>query len=678
MAALRVASPGRLGFLLVIVVACGVYWLTAYPTITWWDSSVYSLAAVTLGIAHPPGSFLLTVLGWLVTRLPLGLPPAYALNLFAGALAALASGLVYLVALRLLRLRGPAGHGRPPGAAVVGAALGALAFAFGVTLWDHAVKLTPYVLTAVVTGLLLLVMVRWWEDADRDDAWRWLLILGLLFGLDFSVHRTNLLLLPGLLAWLLLRRPRTLLSARAWLAGTGGAVAGLAFHLLIMPRAAADPVLNVGNPDTWRRFYEYVSLAQYGGGFLIRFFPRHAPIWSVQVMDVARAAGADFFGVTGPLGMASVLPGVLGVIGSVLLWRRQRRLGAALMVLMLAHAAATVLYFNIPANFFRPFTRHYLPVFVPFAVTAAYGLGRALERVADLSWGRERYAVALAAVLAALVPGSQLVRNHAAVSGAGQYFAEDFARNLLGGLPPEAVLFTSGDNDTWPLWYMQAVEGVRPDVRVVNLPLTNADWFVEQLVRRDASLPPGIAAGPAARPWSDTTITIPVDASPDRLGLPRGSVVPRATAIRASPTTGGAVLRQDLVMLRMIEEFRWRRPVCLSPGVAPDRYPWFAPYRRVDGLHARLVPLEDPPADIATLRATLLDGYEYRGYADDRVRLDDVTRLMGRMYYPAFLALAEAEYRAGEPGRCRETHEVMTRLLPPRRLGPGISLDVCR
>ncbi len=204
---------------LVVALAAGVFWRTAYPTITWWDSSSYSLAAATLGVNSPPGSLLLTLIGWPVARLSFGVSPAHALNLFAGLLAAVTSALVYVVALASLRIAGFAGRGNT--ATALGAAAGALTFAFSGTLWTYATQFTPYVLTAVFTGLILWTMLRWWSDADRPDAWAWLALLGLLFGLDFSVHRTNALLIPGAVVWILLRRPTTLRSPTAIFAGAG-------------------------------------------------------------------------------------------------------------------------------------------------------------------------------------------------------------------------------------------------------------------------------------------------------------------------------------------------------------------------------------------------------------------------------------------------------------------------
>src|SRR5258708_32495092 len=94
-------------------------------------------------------------------------------------------------------------------APIAGAGLGALAFAFSDTLWEHAIKFTPYVLTAVVTGLILWAMLRWGGEADQPNAWRRLAPLRLLFGLGFSGPPANALLMPGGVVLILSRPPRT-------------------------------------------------------------------------------------------------------------------------------------------------------------------------------------------------------------------------------------------------------------------------------------------------------------------------------------------------------------------------------------------------------------------------------------------------------------------------------------
>jgi len=660
--------------LAVIAIAAIVFWLTAYPTITWWDSSQYSLAAATLGVTGPPGSLLLTLLGWPVTRLPFA-SPAHALNLFAGLLAAVTAGLVLFAALQLDRSAGGNATVRGRNAAVVaGAALGALAFAFGETAWEHAVKFTPYILTAAFTATILWAMLRWWDEADQPRAWRRLALLGLLFGLDFSVHRTNALLLPALLAWMRVRHPRTLADPRAWLSGAGGLAAGLAVHLLIIPIAAStNSILNMGDAGNWTRFWDYVSLRELGGGFLVDLFPRKSALWAEQTADLVRVLGANFLRWDGPLGPLGALPAVVGIAGLAHLWRRDRRLGTAFTLVLGLQAAATVLYFNIPADFFRPFDRHYLPVCVTFAIALAYGCGALLQQAARLvSEGRRAVALAGAALLL-LVPVAQLVANWTARDASDRHFASDFARNLLGGLPRDAILFTVGDNDTFPLLYVQAVEGVRPDVRIVNRSLTNTYWYVDQMVRSDSTFPVSLtreerlALGP--REWPDTTLVIPVAGTAPDLSLPADTPLPEAITLDAAPTTGSLVLMADLILLDILRANRWRRPLCFSVTVGQQGMGWLQPYGRLDGLFWRVVPVAGAPADLQTLRINLLETYGYRGYADPRVMLDDVTRQIGMLYSLPFMTLLDAERDRGGVDRCRATAATLEAAIPPARLG---------
>lgn len=661
---------------LVWLAALAVFALTAYPTVTWWESSVFSLAAPTLGVTPPPGSLLLTLIGWLVTRLPTGLPVAHALNLLAAVLAATTVALGLVIALRLLRRPGAAAPApdRASETLKAGAAAGALTFAFSATLWQYATQVNPYVLTSVFTGLILWTMLRWWDSAADEQAWRWLLLLGLLFGLDYSVHRTNALLLPGALVWIMIRRPRTLRSARSWLAGAGGLVAGAALQLLVIPMAAAHPVLNIGDPSTWSRFYSYESLAQFSGApFLVQFYPRHAALWSVQALDFIRAFKANFVWLSGPWGILGILPALLGIVGWLALWRRERRLAVAFGVVLMLHAVMTVAYFNIPAHFFRTFDRHYLPVFVTWAVLVCCGAGVVADRLRRATAQGGRRVVRWSPVVLVLAPLSQLGANGRAEDASHRTFTEDFAANLLGGLPPDAILFTWGDNDTFPLMYMQAVAHVRPDVRIANLSLLNTPWYVDELTRADPSfpLPRGWKHPGGIREWRDTTVVIPVAGEAAQLGLPAGTPPPRSVAVRVGPTVMGKyVLPQDLVLLQILETNQWRRPLCFSGTSTTPGLPGLAPYARMDGIFWRVVPRANPAVDREALRRTLRDTYVYRGYADSRIPLDDMSRNLGRNYYAPLAGLLEADHAAGEDDQCRRDRDAALRALPFSRLEP--------
>ena len=617
------------GFLLVGLVSTALYWRTAYPTITWWDSSQYSLAAGTMGVPGPPGSLLLALLGWPLANLRLGMPTAQVLNLFAGVLAALTAVLVYAVALRMLRC---AGH-ESRGPSALGAALGALAFAFSTTQWEYAVAFTPYVLTTVFTGLILLTMMRWWEQAYRADSWRHIALLGLLFGLDFSVHRTNALLMPGVLGWILLRNAHTLRQSRTWLIGGASLTAGLLVQLLLIPIARTTQSPLVWNdPGDLARLWSYISLERLGGGFLLGLFPRRSNFVTEQSADFLRMLGDNFFHWNGTTQILGTIAGIAGLWGVAAIWRRDRQLGRAFTLVLLLQAAMTVLYFNIPADYFRSLDRHYLPVCVTFGVAIACGLGVAMHKADDRVRAGRRLRAAAYAVVAASVPCVALADGWRSRDASGRYFTSDYARNALESLPSNAIYFTAGDNDTFPAMYMQAVEGVRRDVQVVNLALMNAPEYVSGLVRLDPAFP---------------------------VSMTREQH--RAESIRAESTLG------DIVLLDVARTNRWRRPITFAI-TARGMLRWLERYSRLDGMYWRVVPDGGRQPDAETLHANLSRN-EYRGYADPSVVIDETTRTIGFAYYEAMDALLEAEEGRGRNDRCRATKAQFMAAVPPGRLG---------
>lgn len=647
-----------------------VYCLTCHRTITWWDSAQYSLAADTLGVTGAPGSLLLTILGWVVTRLPLGLSPAFALNLLAGLLAAITIALTVRTACELHGWVARDDTSSTSWLVAVAIASATLPLAFGPALWTYAVKFTPYILTTCVTGAILFALVRWWRIAADENGVRWLFIITLLVGVDFSIHRTNALLLPGILFWVLVRRPRVVASIRPWLASVGGLLAGLSLQLLLIPMALRSPALNIGNPSNLSRLWDYISLQQIGGGFLFNVFPRRSAFFGHQIRDVLDPLRSSFVAVDGTLRFLGAIPLVLAVYGVIAMWRRHARLALALVVLFITTVLTTVAYFNIPEHFFRPLHRHYLPCLVIFAVISAYGAGSAAAHLRRL---RGRLGVALAGVLAALVTVvgiGPLVDNYATHDRSHSTFAYDFASNLLGQLPPDAILLTSGDNDTFPLWYLRVVEGLRPDVNVVNIPLTNTSWYIEDVLCAPGGLAfsksaPGMAdLHPLS--WKEREVALP-EPSADGATAPPDSV-----RLHVSPTAASQyLLVQDQVVLDMLETNRWKRPVMIATTVSPSVLPWLRDHLRLEGLAYRLVPTKDPDPAVEIMKSNLLQHYRYRGYADPGVTIDDTSRWMGRNYYAAFATLARAARDDHDPEGCAAVVEKMKAALPFDRLHPS-------
>ncbi len=679
-ASMGTPSPGERGggvslitpvtALVVLIIATAVFWRTAYPSITWWDSSGYSLAAATLGIYSPPGSLLLTLLGWPIARVAGGGAAAHALNLFAGLVAGLTVALVFLTAVRTFKI---ASTDASTGAGYAAAALGALTFAFSGTLWEYAGMFTPYVLSALFTGIILWTMLRWWQSSDAPNAWRWLALLGFEFGLDFSVHRTNALLIPSAIVWILIREPRTVRSLRSIATAVAGLAIGLSAQLALVPIAMhTRSPLDFALPNTLRGLWDYISLKQLGGSFLFSLFPRKAAPWHVQTTDFLRVLADNFLHWQRGLWVLGLLPGAAALLGLAWIWRRNARLGAAFTVTVLLQSICTVVYFNIPANFFRTFDRHYLPVCVTIGVLVACGFGVAGNWLVRHA-GRRSASLGLAASAAlAIAPLSQLISQWGAHDASRQYFTHDYAVNVLRSLPSHAIYFTVGDNDTFPVWYVQSVEGLRPDLTIINLSVANVPEWPEQLRQRDPSLPLSLSRAQrtalTSKRWVDSTLILTVSGTPEQFDLPAATRLPQSITLDVRPESGDRMLPAEIVLLDILRTNAWRRPLTFAITGTRQAMEWLASYGRLDGMYYRVMPIANVPVDASVLRANLLENAQYRGYADAHVPLQDVSRTMGlQSYYGAALLLA-ADDSAHVLDQCRADRRAFLDMLPAVRL----------
>lgn len=648
-----------------------LYYLTAFRAIPWWDTPVYILAADTLGIGPPPGSLLLTLLGWLVTRV-FG-PPDFILSLTAAVLGIITIGsLVFSVKFVINKEdSGSSQDIREKILVTVFLALGILLVGSTSTIWQYSTKFTPYILTACFTTLILWALLHWKARLGHPLHFRWLFVVGLLVGLDFSVHRTNLLLVPGIIAWILIFRPEFLFRWRVWGMLIWGGVTGLLFHLLLIPMAGADPALNFTNPGTLSKFWDYVSLEQYGGSFLVDLFPRAAPFWSYQIMDYLQTFAVNFFPIHGPMGPAGFIPGVLGFFGVGVLIKRDWRTGIGSLGLFLCMSLIAVIYFNLPENFFRPISRHYLSSFVLFDFWMLYGtvtLGKELHN---------RYRTGLSTSVVGLILITGIVglvwRNYPERDMSRNRFAEDFAHNMLASLPPNAILFSNGDVDTFPLWYLQKVEGYRQDVTVCNIYLLMTPWFTKQIVRYNPGFPlemqPEDIDNLRAISWTDSTVMLPGDLNPVKYGLPDSVATQDSLALEVSPSFGqGHLFVHDQIILRILRENRWKRPIYVSIGVSPETASYLSPYLRTEGLVRRVVPVRNPGINTSILETNLMKHYHYDGFNDFRVPINFQTRWAAQNYYGLFLALITTLDQKGSTDQARNILETVEAKIPLERL----------
>jgi tetratricopeptide (TPR) repeat protein len=487
-----------------------------------------------------------------------------------------------------------------------------------------------------------------------------------------------------------------------FLAAVAVFVAGASVILFLKIRAGLDPAINEANPETWRELLAVLARKQYDVRPVmprsVDFFRYQIPLYFDYLFGQIgpfESRVSSQFGLPG----LSVLVFVLAIIGSVHHYRSDRKTWLFFLLVWLMTSLGLVFYLNFPLGNSQALDltgvvrevreRDYFFVvsFVYIGMWAGVGIfalfGEAWRRA-----GRPALTGAwrlVAAALLLLVPATVFALNRHEADRSGNWIPRDFAYNLLQSIEPWGILFTNGDNDTFPLWYLQEVEGVRRDVSIVNLALLNTTWYLTQLDERvfTASDPPqdmttgsaqelGIPlAAAGVQPVSRPTATIldytgTADDPLQRLGI----VIDQPTSLgvaglRIHFPANSILRRQDVGVLQVIRKNLGLRPVYFSVTVPDDAKVGLTPYLLREGIADRLreLPIEDlarqgnqfmpmqPPERqwINVPRTELLLGavYRYRGLEDDSVFKDGTARALTGNYGATFLQLAAAQARQG-------------------------------
>jgi len=178
-----------------------------------------------------------------------------------------------------------------------------------------------------------------------------------------------------------------------------------------------------------------------------------------------------------------MLPLILGLIGLVYHFKKDNKDAWTVFLFFVFTGLAIVIYTNHKA--FEPRERDYAFVGSFYAFAIWIGLGVvALYEMLKTHMKKPSSAVLITVFTLVLVPGIMAKENWDDHDRSNRYVARDIAKAYLDSCAPNAILFTNGDNDTFPLWYVQEVEGYRTDVRVVNLSLLNTDWYIDQMKRQ--------------------------------------------------------------------------------------------------------------------------------------------------------------------------------------------------
>jgi hypothetical protein len=501
-----------------------LYAVTLSRTTAFWDTSEYIATAHIMGIPHPPGNPLFVVLAraWELLLAPLGLSVAVRINLFSAFMSASAHALWFLVVHHILRYFSSDRTFR-----LVGAAAAVLVSATAFTVWNQSnVNEKVYTVSLLTIALLTWLAFRWQENLGRGKDDNLLILMAFILALSVGNHLMAFLAAPAIGVFILLVRPQALFNWKLYPAVLVVAVLGLSIHLFLPLRAGLDPVINEADPTcesigsalasvvTYGRegceaLSEAISRRQYqelgtaGAGTIERQAPLHSQIVNyLQYFDWQWARAIDgantvFANLRLPLTMLFTGLGVWGALEHA---RRDRVSFIYAATLFLTLSVALVFYLNFKYGYslqapvqdrdlheVRERDYFFIVSFSVWGLWAGVGIVTLWREAA--SEMRATLAKASPVLGLALIP---LVFNWGWASRADDFSARDWAHNLLMSVEPYGVLFTNGDNDTFPLWYLQEVEGIRRDVTVIVTSYLNTDWYARQLKALTAPCPPGV------------------------------------------------------------------------------------------------------------------------------------------------------------------------------------------
>jgi hypothetical protein len=512
----------RHNLLAALGLTCGVfvlYLVTLSPSVAMWDAGEYIAAASALGIPHQPGNPMYVLLAHVAGLLPLSETYAVRINILAALSSAVVAGLWFLCGERVLRALVPAKWLRFL-AAGAGSMLGATAF----TVWNQSVVMEKvYPLALVGLALVSWLMVLWFDATDRRRADRLLVLMAYVCGITYAIHPAGLLPVAAVAVASLRHRPGLItrwkligVAASAFLLGT------TPFAMLPI-RAAHQPYVNVSavsacedghiaaectfSAETARRLKGAIEREQYGGNPVMQ---RRGPFGAQLGMFWLYFKWQWIRDVSGTMPWAqsalAALMALLGIFGILALRgpgqaedARKRRGDAAsgdahhpayawyFGALAVTFTVALIFYLNFRYGFSQrpdlgdmvarePRDRDYffMWTFSLWGLLAAIGLASLLRT----------FRAQLAAIALVGIGALPLAANWDVASRTGQRFTSEWARDILLSLEPNAIIITNGDNDSFPLWYAQEVEKLRPDVTVALTPYLDMPWYARQLNQR--------------------------------------------------------------------------------------------------------------------------------------------------------------------------------------------------
>ncbi|WP_299333711.1 DUF2723 domain-containing protein [uncultured Psychroserpens sp.] len=439
-----------------------------------------------------------------------------------------------------------------------------------------------------------------------------------------------------------------------------------------------------------------------------------------------------------------MLPLILGIFGFLFVLSKDPKRFWLLLVFFLMTGLAIQFYTNVRP--FEPRERDYSVVgsFYVFAIWIGFGVYAIFDLLRKYA-NSKFLAPAVTLVCLVLVPGILAAENWDDHDRSEKYTAQAMARKYLESCAPNAILFTIGDNDSFPLWYLQEIEGVRTDVRVVNTSLFQTDWYIDQMKRKAYESDPipsqlthdqykygtrdyimkneitkdtflikdfvdfisnddpkyklayalrATGEDPSGYPKQlrnanylpTSNVRVPVNkANVRESGIVKPKDEDNIEPYLDIKITNGGLYKNRLLMLDIIANNEWKRPIYFTGGAFSDEdYIWMKDYLQLDGLCYKLVPIKTPvdranPFDMGRIDSELMYekvmSWDWGNSGSDEIYHDVETRKNGITYRGNLARLMELLINEDQLDKAENVADLAMEKMPVDKFGYYTLLD---
>jgi hypothetical protein len=423
------------------------------------------------------------------------------------------------------------------------------------------------------------------------------------------------------------------------------------------------------------------------------------------------------------------LPLILGIIGLVFHFKKDKN-DFYVLLLFFAFTGLAIIFYTNPKPF-EPRERDYAVVgsFYIFAIWVGFGVLALFEKLKSYA-SQNTVAIAVSVVALLAVPTLMASENWDDHDRSNRYTAHLNAKAYLDSCDPNAILFTIGDNDTFPLWYMQEVENYRTDMKLINTSLFATDWYIDQMKRKTYDADPipsqlthdkykwgtldvayyfeelfpqlkdSVIDIEYLMKWieSDKDVTyydldddginekvlpankirIPVD----KEAVLRNGIVAEKDSALIVPyidiNFGSSLTKNRILMLDILANNHWEKPIYFTGGAqAEEEYIWLKDYLQLEGMTFKLVPIKTPNKgsffDMGRINTDIMyenvKNWDWRTITDDNVYLDPETRKNSVSYRNNMERLAFELINEGQTEKALEIADLSLEKMPVRKFG---------